>query len=145
MTGIFARLFYRTRGARKSLFCSQLPNSSKRYVNRPQLTTLTLLWKRRLVAWPAPSHYLNQCWDIFNWTFENRLQWNLYRSSYMFIHEIVLNIPSGKWRPFCFDLILIKYQWIHGYSREIVQWETIAPLKIFHTLSNLTDSIMRNS
>ena len=34
-------------------------------------------WFRQwLVAWPAPSHYLNQCWDIVNWTLGNKLQWN---------------------------------------------------------------------
>ena len=29
-----------------------------------------------LVAWSAPSHYLNQCWHIVNWTLRNKLQWN---------------------------------------------------------------------
>ena len=24
----------------------------------------------------APSHYLNQCWFIVNWTFDNRVHWN---------------------------------------------------------------------
>ena len=27
-----------------------------------------------LVAWPAPSHYLNQCWNIVDWTLENKFQ-----------------------------------------------------------------------
>ena len=34
-----------------------------------------------------PSHYLNQCWDIVNWTLRNMLQWNLNRNSNMFIEE----------------------------------------------------------
>ena len=34
-------------------------------------------WFRQwLVTWSAPSHYLNQCWNIVNWTFRNKLQWN---------------------------------------------------------------------
>ena len=34
-------------------------------------------WFRQwLVAWPAPSHYLNQCCDIVNLTLRNKLQWN---------------------------------------------------------------------
>ena len=34
-------------------------------------------WFRQwLVAWTAPSHYLNQCWNIVNWTPINKLQWN---------------------------------------------------------------------
>ena len=34
-------------------------------------------WFRQwLVACSALSHYLNQCWNIVNWTFRNKLQWN---------------------------------------------------------------------
>ena len=35
----------------------------------------------------APSHYLNQCWNIVNWTHRNKLQWNLNRNIYFFIQE----------------------------------------------------------
>ena len=31
----------------------------------------------QIMACSAPSHYLNQCWNIVNWTFRNKLQWNL--------------------------------------------------------------------
>ena len=24
-----------------------------------------------IIAWPAPSHYLNQCWNVVNWTLRN--------------------------------------------------------------------------
>ena len=34
-----------------------------------------------------PSHYLNQYWNIVNWTLENKLQWNLNKNSYIFIQE----------------------------------------------------------
>ena len=36
----------------------------------------------------APSHYLNQCWNIVNWTFRKKRQWNSNRNSYIFIQEI---------------------------------------------------------
>ena len=39
------------------------------------------------LVWPAPSHYLNQCWNIVNWTVGNNLQWNLYRKLYIFIKK----------------------------------------------------------
>ena len=42
------------------------------------------LW---LVASPAPSHYLNQCWLIVSWNLRNKLQWNLKRKTKRFIHE----------------------------------------------------------
>ena len=40
-----------------------------------------------LVAWTAPSHYLNQCWNIVNWALGNKLQWNFNRNSNIFIEE----------------------------------------------------------
>ena len=39
------------------------------------------------VAWQAPSHYLNQCWDIVNSYLKNKLQGNLKRNSYISIQE----------------------------------------------------------
>ena len=45
-------------------------------------------WFRKwLVAWSTPSHYLNQCWNIVNWTPRNKLQWNINQNSYIFIQE----------------------------------------------------------
>ena len=41
-------------------------------------------------AWMAPSHYLNQCWNIVNWTLRNNLQWNFNRNSNIFIQENTL-------------------------------------------------------
>ena len=31
------------------------------------------------------SYYLNQCWNIVNWTLRNKLQWNINQNSYIFI------------------------------------------------------------
>ena len=42
------------------------------------------------MAWPAPSHYLNQCWIIVNWTLRNKLQWNLNQNSNILIQENAL-------------------------------------------------------
>ena len=45
-------------------------------------------WFRQwLVAYSAPSHYLNQCWVIANWTLRNKLQWNFYQNTKLFIYE----------------------------------------------------------
>ena len=40
-----------------------------------------------LVTYSAPSHYLNQCWVIVNWTLGNKLQWNFNQNAQLFIHE----------------------------------------------------------
>ena len=45
-------------------------------------------WFRKwLVAYLAPNHYLNQCWLIVNWTPRNKLQWNFDQNTKFFIHE----------------------------------------------------------
>ena len=45
-------------------------------------------WFRQwLVARPAPSYYLNQCWNIANWILSNKFQWNINPNSDIFIQE----------------------------------------------------------
>ena len=56
--------------------------------------------------WTAPSHYLNQCWNIVNWTLRNKLQWNFNRNEYIFIREnplenFVCEMASILSRPQC--------------------------------------------
>ena len=36
-------------------------------------------------GWPAPSHYLNQCWNIVDCTLVNKLHWNLNCNLFRFI------------------------------------------------------------
>ena len=40
-----------------------------------------------LITWSAPSHYLNHCWNIVNWTIRNKFQWNFNLNSNIFIQE----------------------------------------------------------
>ena len=35
----------------------------------------------------APSHYLNQCWNIVNFSVRNKLQWNVNQNTYIFSQE----------------------------------------------------------
>ena len=44
-------------------------------------------FRQWLGAWSAPSHYLNQWWNIFNWTSSNKLRWNFNQNSYIFVEE----------------------------------------------------------
>ena len=68
-------------------------------------------WFRQwLVAWTAPSHYLNQCWNIVDWTRRNKLQWNLNKNSNIFIHEnalqnIVWKMAAILSRPQCINIL----------------------------------------
>ena len=44
-------------------------------------SALLQIW---LFPYSAPSHYLNQCWVIVNWTPGNKFQWNSNRNSVIF-------------------------------------------------------------
>ena len=54
--------------------------------------------------------YLNQCWAIGVWTTRNKLQWNLNRNSYIFIHEnafgnVVWEMAAILSRPQCVNMV----------------------------------------
>ena len=59
----------------------------------------------------APSHYLNQCWNIVHWILRNTLQWNFNSNSIIFILK---NMPSANWQPFCLSLC-VKEKEIHDH------------------------------
>ena len=104
---IFRRIFVNEK------FCTLIKVSLEFVPERP----IKIHWGRvtHICAWSAPSHFLNQCWDIVNWILRNKRQWNFNRYSSIFIQENafenVFNIgsgnglvPSAKWRPFCLGL-----------------------------------------
>ena len=69
-------------------------------------------WFRQwLVALPAPSHYLNQCWNIVNWTLGIKLQWKSNRNSDIFIQEnafesVVCEMAAMLSRPRCVKIAI---------------------------------------
>ena len=63
---------------------------------------------KQSMAWPAPSHYLYQCWNIVNWTLGNKLHWNLNRNLYIFVIKMLLNMSSGKGWPFYLGLYVLS-------------------------------------
>ena len=87
-----------------------------------------------LVAWSVPSHYLNQCWNIVNWTLRNKLQWNskieILKFSFKKMH---LKVLCAKWRPFGLSVQVLNFfvfHWVHLILRADSrfapsQWETL--------------------
>ena len=67
-----------------------------------------------IVAWSAPSHYVNQCWNIVNCTHRNKLRRNFNRNTNIFIHEMGLKESSAKRRPFCLGLNVLSC--VHCWS-----------------------------
>ena len=73
-----------------------------------------------LVAWLAPSHYVNQCWFIVNWNLRNKLKWNSNRNSKVFIQEntfenVVWKMAAILSRPQCVNTV-------YGVCVCIVHW-----------------------
>ena len=81
------------------------------------------LW---LVAYSAPSHYLNQCWLIVSWTPMNKFLPNFNQNTKLFIHEnafemyiYMIALVRQKMVP-CDDAIMwyrsvwfsVSFQWI---------------------------------
>ena len=60
-----------------------------------------------------PSHYLNQCWNIVDWNFRDKLQWNLKQNSYIFIQEnafenVVSSMVAILTRPQCVKEVMYQ-------------------------------------
>ena len=70
------------------------------------LTSLVQIW---LVAWSAPSHYLNQCWNIVIGTLRNKLQWTLNRKYNILITENAFECVVCDRRPFCLSLNVLSW------------------------------------
>ena len=77
----------------------ELTSISLRCISQHHLTHLPLMphicicepihhWFRWwIVAWSAPSHYLNHCWNIVNCALRNKLQWTFNQYSCFFIQR----------------------------------------------------------
>ena len=66
-------------------------------------------WYRQwLGAWTAPNHYLNQCWNIANWTLGNKLLWNFKRIPCIFIEENVFECVVSDMAAICLGLNVLK-------------------------------------
>ena len=81
-----------------------------------------------LAAYSAPSHYLNQCLDIVNWTLGNKLQWNFNQNKKLSIHkngsENIVILSSGKWvkEPLHFWDKIISSVFILGCTAFLTHW-----------------------
>ena len=72
----------------------------------------------------VPWHYLNQCWNIVNWTLANKLQWNFNWNPNIFIQEnalvyVVDEMTSILLRPQCANMATLLYRIRHpgGYHQ----------------------------
>ena len=87
-----------------------------------------------LVAYSAPSHYINQCWVIVNCTLRNKLQWNFNKNTELFIHKnasqntvckMAAILSRGRWVKFLSEIAVLP-TWFHllysiGGSADIIE------------------------
>ena len=72
-------------------------------------------WFRQwLVAYWAPSHYLNQCWVIVNENLRNKVQWNFNQNKKLFIHENAFENVVCEMAD-----ILSRGRWVNGIDGHI--------------------------
>ena len=86
----------------------------------------------------APSHYLNQCWNIVNFSLRNKFQWNFNRNSSIFIQEnafenVVCQMAS----------ILSRPQWVKHWFRKWLIWTNAGILLIWLIGTNFNEMLTK--
>ena len=99
------------------------PSHSDHYkVLHSLYNSLRPLSKQTIIGWDnglSPGrrqaiccHYLNQCWNIVNWTPGNKIQWNFNQNSYIFIQGSAFK--NGVWKmaailswPWCVNVNIV--------------------------------------
>ena len=87
-----------------------------------------------------PTHYLNRCWVVLNWTLGNKFQGDLNQHTNIFIHanefentickifsymEMRLKISSAKWGPCCLGLSLLKNVYGRTKQHQATTWANV--------------------
>ena len=67
-----------------------------------------------LSAWTAPSHYLNQCWNIVNWPLGTNFSEILIGIHTFSFKKMYLKMSSAKRGPFCFGFNMLT-MWLALY------------------------------
>ena len=75
-----------------------------------------------LAIYSTPSHYLNQCWVIVNWTLKNKLQWNFNKNTKLSFTKMHLKLSSAKWRPSCPGGDELTLHYCPPYNRTKLVW-----------------------
>ena len=73
----------------------------------------------QVMAWHllVPSHYLNQCWIIHNWTPRNKFRWSFNES------KIILNQENASKNVVCkMKAILFKPQCVNDWDTTHATW-----------------------
>ena len=84
------------------------------------------------------SHQLTQCWHIGNYTLMSKFE--IWIDIITFLSKKMhFNLPSIKWRPFCFNLSLLYYS-----TKNRGQWEAPVPLTILRNSIEFSSALVKN-
>ena len=78
----------------------------------------------------APSHYLNQCWNIVNWPPRNKLQWKFNRNSDIFIHENATESVVCEMAAILSRLQCVNVVWPSDVVRRQISWPLLLRVMI---------------
>ena len=90
-------------------------------------------FRKWLVTYSAPSHYLKQCLLIVNWTLRNKLQWNFNQNSTIFIQENAFENVVCK-----MVAILSRGRWVNNILQKHAAWQSTWPMNSGCCLPNVT-------
>ena len=110
---------------------------SDAFVRQYNIPTLLHIMTRHLVTWWVPSHYLNQCGNIVNWTLRNKLQWNFNQNSYIFIQQnafekVICEIVAILSGPQCVNSIMMRvsFAW-QGVMYHVLRTVCAGPIYMY--------------
>ena len=94
------------------------------------------LFKKWHVAFSAPSHFLNQCWKIVNWSLGNKLQLNFNHNLNIFIQENEFENVVCEMVAICHNpKVLMQNNYDMSNKINVSSyyiWYTVHPIKIAH-------------
>ena len=92
-------------------------------------------------------HYMNQCWNIVNWTLENKLQWNCYRNLYTLIKlEQLERLRSEDTPRHLMITHIIESYWIPSQknNRSRSMWIQLATPLFYNAIRDLRVTMTHN-
>ena len=97
-----------------------------------------------LATYFAPSHYLNECWVIVNWTPRNKPRWNFIQNKKLYIHENVSKSITCEIMAICpaRDEFTLKHNWVYFFKVILfLRFSTTIVIFLVRNWSNTTDII----
>ena len=120
-----------------SLFIGLAPNKCQLWLEPTPCTDTYALTVQNAVrqrtwpvAWTARCHYLSQWWSSVYWALENKLE--ILTEMYAFqFKKLHVEMPSGKWRPFCLGLNVLSLLPLWGFFHKH-RYNRVVPSKCTH-------------